>query len=144
VVDFSRDSRRGREPPLFVRVSATDWVPGGLEAEEVGAVARNLAGHGVDLVDVSSGGNSRDQQIATGPGYQVPFARSIRELSGLPVAAVGLIADPAQAEQIVADESADAVMLARAVLREPNWPQRAAHELGAEVYWARQDLRARP
>jgi 2,4-dienoyl-CoA reductase-like NADH-dependent reductase (Old Yellow Enzyme family) len=140
------DAVRGVWPesrPLFVRVSATDWVPGGLTVDEVGAVARDLAAHGVDLIDVSSGGNSRDQQVVTGPGYQVPFARSIREVSGLPVAAVGLVTEPVQAERIVADQSADAVMLARALLREPHWPQRAAQELGAEVYWAPQDLRAR-
>jgi 2,4-dienoyl-CoA reductase-like NADH-dependent reductase (Old Yellow Enzyme family) len=73
----------------------------------------------------------------------VPFARTIRERSGLPVGAVGLIGEPAQAEAIIADGSADAVLLARALLREPSWPQRAAHELGGDVYWAPQYLRAR-
>ena len=132
--------------PLFVRVSATDWVEGGLGVDEVVTVARRLASHGVDLVDVSSGGLSPRQRIATGPGYQVPFARRIRAGSGLPVAAVGLITDPAQAEQILAEGSADAVMLARALLREPTWPQRAARELGdgEAAHWPPQYLRARP
>jgi 2,4-dienoyl-CoA reductase-like NADH-dependent reductase (Old Yellow Enzyme family) len=129
--------------PMFVRVSATDWVDGGLAVDEVAEVAVQLREHGVDLVDVSSGGNSAQQKIEQSPGYQVPFARTIRERSGLPVGAVGLITEPAQAEAILADESADAVLLARAVLREPSWPQRAAYELGGDVYWAPQYLRAR-
>jgi 2,4-dienoyl-CoA reductase-like NADH-dependent reductase (Old Yellow Enzyme family) len=128
--------------PLFVRLSASDWVPGGLTVDEVAEVARGLAGHGVDLVDVSSGGNSPDQRIPVEPGYQVPFARTVRAVSGLAVAAVGLITEPAQAEQILVDGDADAILLARELLRDPNWPQRAAHELGAETYWAPQYQRA--
>jgi 2,4-dienoyl-CoA reductase-like NADH-dependent reductase (Old Yellow Enzyme family) len=129
--------------PVFVRVSATDWVDGGLTVEDVADVAATLKTHGVDLIDVSSGGISPRQRVEVGPGYQVPFARTIRERSGLPVGAVGLISEPAQAEAIVADGSADAVLLARALLREPSWPQRAAHELGGDVHWAPQYLRAR-
>jgi 2,4-dienoyl-CoA reductase-like NADH-dependent reductase (Old Yellow Enzyme family) len=129
--------------PLFVRMSATDWVDGGLDVDDVASVARELRDHGVDLIDVSSGGNSHLQKIAIGPGYQVPFARKIREVSGLPVAAVGLITAPAQAEEILVDSSADAILLARALLREPTWPQRAAHELGDDVYWPVQYQRAR-
>ena len=124
--------------PLFVRFSASDWVDGGLTVEEVTTVSADLARRGVDLFDVSSGGNSPEQQITVGPGYQVPFARAVREGSGAPVAAVGLITEPAQAEQVLVDGSADAVLLARAVLREPSWPQRAAQELRAETYWAPQ------
>ncbi len=131
------------DKPLLVRLSATDWVDGGLTVDEVAEVARDLKGRGVDLIDVSSGGNSPDQKIAVGPGYQVPFARTVREVSGLPVGAVGLITEPQQAETILADGSADAVFLARALLREPSWPQRAADELGDDVYWARQYERAR-
>ncbi len=142
VVDAVREVWPERKP-LFVRLSATDWVDGGLTVDEVAEVARRLAGHGVDLVDVSSGGNSRDQQITLGPGYQVPFARRIREVSGLPVAAVGLITEPTQAEQILADGAADAVMLARALLREPTWPQRAAAELGDDADWPVQYERAK-
>lgn len=131
------------EVPVFVRVSATDWVDGGLTLDEVADVAKDLAGHGVDLIDVSSGGNDPGQQIPIGPGYQVPLARTVRDRSGLPVAAVGLITEPGQAEQILLDDDADAVLLARAVLREPSWPQRAAQELGAEAYWAPQYERGR-
>jgi 2,4-dienoyl-CoA reductase-like NADH-dependent reductase (Old Yellow Enzyme family) len=129
---------------LFVRVSATDWVDGGLTVDEVADATAALAGHGVDLIDVSSGGNSADQRIVLGPGYQVPFARTVRERSGLPVGAVGLITEPVQAEKILAEESADGVFLARALLREPNWPQRAAAELGADLAWPPQYLRAKP
>jgi 2,4-dienoyl-CoA reductase-like NADH-dependent reductase (Old Yellow Enzyme family) len=130
--------------PLFVRISATDWVPGGLDLDETSEVAGLLAAHGVDLVDVSSGGNSPDQQISGGPGYQVPFATRIKEACGLPVAAVGEITEPQQAEKIVSDGEADALFLARELLRDPSWPQRAAYELGADVHWPEQYLRARP
>ena len=121
--------------PLAVRFSATDWVEGGLTVEEVAELAAGLPARGVDLVDVSSGGNSTGQQIAVGPGYQVPFARAVRERSGMPVAAVGLITEPVQAEKILVDESADVILLGRALLREPTWPQRAAFELGDEIAW---------
>ena len=120
---------------LAVRVSATDWVEGGLTVDEVADVAAALAGRGVDLIDVSSGGNSAAQQIAVAPGYQVPFARAVRERSGLPVAAVGLITEPEQAEKILMEESADVILLGRALLREPTWPQRAAFELGDDLPW---------
>ncbi|GCE76284.1 NADH:flavin oxidoreductase/NADH oxidase [Cellulomonas biazotea] len=117
------------ELPLLVRVSATDWLPDGLDVADVAAVAKDLAGHGVDLVDVSSGGNA-PATIPVGPGYQVPAARTIRETSGLPVAAVGLVTSPEQAEQVLVDGSADAVLLGRVALRDPSWPLRAAHRLG--------------
>jgi 2,4-dienoyl-CoA reductase-like NADH-dependent reductase (Old Yellow Enzyme family) len=129
--------------PLFVRLSATDWVDGGLDVDEVAMVARQLRDHGVDLIDVSSGGNAPEQRITLGPGYQVPFARTVREVSGLPVGAVGLITEPRQAEKILDEGSADAIFLARALLRDPSWAQRAAHELGAEVYWPKQYERAK-
>lgn len=131
------------DKPLFVRFSATDWVENGWTVEETTQLTKQLAGHGVDLVDVSSGGAVPGAQIITGPGYQVPFARDIRVGSGVPVAAVGLITEPAQAEQVLADGSADAVFLARALLREPSWPQRAAAELGGDVCWPVQYRRAR-
>jgi 2,4-dienoyl-CoA reductase-like NADH-dependent reductase (Old Yellow Enzyme family) len=130
--------------PVLVRISATDWVEGGLDLDETEEVARMLAEHGVDLVDVSSGGNSPDQEITLAPGYQVPFATRIARASGLPVAAVGLITEPQQAEKIVGDGEADAVFLARELLRDPHWPQRAAEALGADTYWPDQYLRARP
>ncbi|MGI8882026.1 MAG: NADH:flavin oxidoreductase/NADH oxidase [Jatrophihabitans sp.] len=143
VVDAVRDTVP-KHTPLFVRVSASDWEPGGLSVEDVAEVATELGQHGVDLVDVSSGGNSAAQQIPIGPGYQVPFARTIREHAGIPVGAVGLITEPQQAEKILAEQSADAVLLARALLREPSWPQRAALELGADLAWPPQYDRGRP
>jgi 2,4-dienoyl-CoA reductase-like NADH-dependent reductase (Old Yellow Enzyme family) len=115
---------------LFVRFSGTDWVEGGWTVEETSQVARWVADLGVDLVDLSSGGTAATAEIPVGPGYQVPLAAQVREQSGVPTAAVGLITDPAQAAEIVASGRADAVMLARAALREPSWPQRAAHQLG--------------
>jgi 2,4-dienoyl-CoA reductase-like NADH-dependent reductase (Old Yellow Enzyme family) len=117
------------ELPLIVRVSATDWVPGGLTVDDVALVAKELAGHGVDLVDVSTGGNVL-ADIPLGPGYQVPAAREVRATSGLPVAAVGLLDDPVLAEQVIASGDADAVLVGRGALRDPSWALRAAHELG--------------
>lgn len=129
--------------PLFVRLSATDWVEGGLTVEDVALVAKELGGHGVDLVDVSTGGNA-PAQIPVGPGYQVPAAHEVRATSGLPVAAVGLLTDPAQAEAVLVDGSADAILLGREGLRDPSWPLRAAHELGVadDAAWQPQYLRA--
>ncbi|HEY8721223.1 NADH:flavin oxidoreductase/NADH oxidase [Pengzhenrongella sp.] len=120
-----------QDKALFVRFSATDWVDGGLTVAEVTEVAKDLAAHGVDLVDVSTGGNA-PAAIPIGPGYQVPAARAVREGSGLPVGAVGLITTAHQAEQILVDGAADVVLLARAALRDPMWPLRAAHELGVD------------
>ncbi|MBX9245907.1 NADH:flavin oxidoreductase/NADH oxidase [Actinotalea ferrariae] len=118
--------------PLFVRVSATDWAEGGLTTDDVAHAVAGLADLGVDLVDVSTGGNVV-APIPVGPGYQVPHARRVAEVSGLPVAAVGLITSPAQAEGLLVDGAADAVMLGREALRDPMWPLRAAHELRAPV-----------
>jgi 2,4-dienoyl-CoA reductase-like NADH-dependent reductase (Old Yellow Enzyme family) len=131
------------DKPLFVRFSATDWVEGGWTAEETVELSKQVGVLGVDLIDVSSGGLDPRQQIPVGPGYQVPLARQVREGSGLPVGAVGLITEPQQAEQILADGSADAVLLARAVLRDPHWPLRAAAELGDDVTWPLQYERAK-
>lgn len=129
--------------PLFVRFSATDWAEGGWDLEQTVQVAADLAGHGVDLVDVSSGGLVPDVRIPVGPGYQVPFARAVREGSGLPVAAVGMITEPVQAESLLVDGSADAVLVARAALADPSWPQHAAARLGGDVHWPDQYARAR-
>ena len=130
------------DKPLFIRFSATDWVEGGWSLEDTVELSRRLADHGVDLVDVSSGGLVPDAKITLGPGYQVPFARAVREGSGLPVVAVGEITEPAQAEGILQDEAADAIMLARELLRDPHWPLRAAHALQAETEWPLQYARA--
>lgn len=118
--------------PLLVRLSATDWRPDGLATADVAAVARELAGHGVDLVDVSTGG-AAPAEIPVAPGYQVPAAREVRETSGLPVSAVGLLDDPHRAARVVRDGDADVVMVARGALRDPMWALRAAHELGVEL-----------
>ncbi|WP_062352452.1 NADH:flavin oxidoreductase/NADH oxidase [Herbidospora yilanensis] len=130
-----------RELPLFFRVSATDWLPEGEPAWTPGQtvmLAAELAARGVDLIDVSSGGNASTQRIPLGPGYQVPFARQIRAEAGVPVSAVGLITEPEQAERIVATGQADAVFLGRALLRDPYWPVRASGQ------WPAQYRRAAP
>lgn len=138
-----------QELPLFFRTSATDWLAGDAEDERVGwtgadtvRLAKELQAHGVDLLDVSTGGNVPDATIPVAPDYQVPFATAVREQTGLPTAAVGLITEPGQAERILADGRADAVLLGRQLLREPYWPRRAAHELDVTLPPARQYARA--
>ncbi len=118
--------------PVIVRVSATDWREDGLQVDDVAAVAKELAGHGVDLVDVSTGGVA-PAEITVGPGYQVPHARRVREVTGMPTGAVGLITSAAQAEQVLVDGAADVVLLGREALRDPHWPLRAAHDLGVRA-----------
>jgi 2,4-dienoyl-CoA reductase-like NADH-dependent reductase (Old Yellow Enzyme family) len=131
------------ELPVFFRVSATDWLdPQGWTADETVRLAKELQAHGVDLLDVSTGGNAAGVRIPTGPGYQVPFAARVRSETGLPVAAVGEITRPGQAEEIVAGGQADAVLLGRELLRDPHWPLWAARELGAQVQPPNQYLRA--
>lgn len=132
------------DKPVFVRISATDWAEGGWDLPQSVALARWFREIGVDLVDCSSGGLVPDAKVPVGPGYQVPFAEAVRREAGIPTAAVGLITEPAQAEQIIADGRADAVCLARAMLRDPYWPLHAAHALGADVPWPVQYLRAKP
>jgi 2,4-dienoyl-CoA reductase-like NADH-dependent reductase (Old Yellow Enzyme family) len=144
VVDSVRTAVPERTP-LLVRISATDWVEGGWGADDSVALAGLLREAGVDLIDVSTGGNA-PADIPVEAGYQVPFARRIRDEAGIPVGAVGLITEPKQAEELVADGHADAVLLARAMLRDPHWALRAAHELGVPVgdgvEWPKQYLRA--
>jgi len=130
--------------PLFVRVSATDWVDGGWDLSDTVELARRLKGIGADLVDCSSGGITPGVKIPLGPGYQVPFAAAVRAEAGIATGAVGLITQPAQAEEIVATGKADAVLLAREMLRDPYWAFHAAGALGAEAPWPVQYLRARP
>ncbi len=131
-----------KERPLFARLSCSDWVDGGFEIGQATQVAKWLQADGVDVIDCSSGGLSPVQRIPVGPGFQVPFARTIRA-AGVPTAAVGLITEPAQAEGILADESADAVFLAREFLRSPYWPREAARVLGEDIAWPKQYLRAK-
>ncbi|WP_406341188.1 NADH:flavin oxidoreductase/NADH oxidase [Streptomyces sp. NBC_01578] len=135
--------------PVFFRISATDWLTendeddrAGWTVDETVRLATELQVHGVDLLDVSSGGNAPNARITTGPGYQVPFAARVHEETSLPVAAVGLITEPQQAEKILADGQADAVLLGRELLRSPSWAQHAARELGGEVHKPAQYLRA--
>lgn len=123
------------EKPLAIRISATDWVEGGWTVIDSVQLARDLQPLGVDLIDCSSGGATPDASIPTGPGYQVPLAQQIRRESGVPVATVGAITEPEQAEEILATGDVDLVMIGRELLRNPNWPRRAAAELGAEPFW---------
>jgi 2,4-dienoyl-CoA reductase-like NADH-dependent reductase (Old Yellow Enzyme family) len=128
--------------PVWVRVSATDWVEGGLPPDEIVEFARLVKAEGIDLLDVSSGGNDPRQQIPLGPGYQVAFADRIRRETGLATGAVGMITSPTQADQIIRTGQADVVLLARELLREPYWPLRAADELHHPAIWPVQYERA--
>lgn len=118
--------------PLFLRISATDWVDGGWDIEQSVALAQAIRNDGVDLIDCSSGGSVPHARIPLEPGYQVPFARRIRAETGIATGAVGLITEPEQAEKIISGGDADIVLLARELLREPYWPRRAARELCVE------------
>ncbi|HTP27886.1 MAG TPA: NADH:flavin oxidoreductase/NADH oxidase, partial [Anaeromyxobacteraceae bacterium] len=131
------------ELPLFARLSCTDWAPGGWDWPDSVELARHLRDAGVDLVDCSSGGLVPHAKVPAGPGYQVPFAAAVRHGAGVPTAAVGLVTEPAQAEQIVATGQADAVFMARAMLRDPYWPLHAARELGVDIAWPNQYARAK-
>ncbi len=119
--------------PLFVRLSATDWVQGGWDLQQSVELARILSSREVDVIDCSSGGAVPGAKIPIGPGYQVPFAESIRREAEIPTAAVGLITDPIQAAAILESGQADLIVLARELLRDPYWPRRAAKELGVEL-----------
>lgn len=116
--------------PVFVRISATDWAEGGFGADDAVALARTLKDHGVDLIDVSTGGVLPQVTIPVRPGYQVPFADRVRNEAGIATTAVGLITKPRQALRILTHGQADAVEIGRAGLREPYWPLRAAAKLG--------------
>jgi NADPH2 dehydrogenase len=129
--------------PVGFRVSASDWVDGGWDVEQTIVLANELKRRGVDWIDVSSGGVSPLQKITLGPGYQVPFAEAVKQATGLPVWAVGLITEPQQAEDIIASGKADFIAIARGILYDPRWPWHAAAELGATVnappqYWRSQ------
>jgi 2,4-dienoyl-CoA reductase-like NADH-dependent reductase (Old Yellow Enzyme family) len=132
------------ERPMGLRVSATDWVDGGWDADQAVRFARALEAIGCDWIDVSSGGVSPKQQIPLGPGYQVHLAEQVRQAVGIAVMAVGLITEPEQAEAIVAEGKADLVALARGMLFDPRWPWHAAARLGASVEAAPQYWRSNP
>ncbi|MHB8453389.1 MAG: NADH:flavin oxidoreductase/NADH oxidase [Acidiferrobacterales bacterium] len=133
-----------KDLPVFVRISATDWTEGGWDLAQSVELARRLKAVGIDLVDCSSGGLVADARIPAGPGFQTPFATSIRHETGIATGAVGFITDPLQAEQIIATGLADAVLLARELLRDPYWPLHAARSLGVDVVWPVQYARAKP
>jgi 2,4-dienoyl-CoA reductase-like NADH-dependent reductase (Old Yellow Enzyme family) len=119
--------------PLLVRISATDWAEGGWDLEQSVALAQQLKPLGVDLIDCSSGGAVPNAKIAIGPGYQVPFAERIRREADMPTAAVGMITEPEQADEIIRQGKADMVFLAREFLRHPYWPLAAAAKLQADL-----------
>jgi 2,4-dienoyl-CoA reductase-like NADH-dependent reductase (Old Yellow Enzyme family) len=130
------------ELPLWMRISATDWAPGGWTVDESVQLARLVRDMGVDLIDCSSGGLTMQQKIELGPGYQVPFAERIRAEAGILTGAVGMITTPQQADTIVRSSQADVVLLARELLRDPYFPLHAAKALGADQQPPVQYLRA--
>lgn len=132
-----------RELPLFVRLSCVDWADNGWSLDQSVHLCQLLREVGVDLIDCSSGFVVPNEPVPFAPGFQVPFAAAIREQAAVATGAVGVITDPAQAEQILATGQADAVLLAREMLRDPYWPLHAARELGVETAWPDQYLRAR-
>lgn len=132
------------EQPLFVRISATDWVVGGWTAEDSLRLSKTLKEKGVDLIDCSSGGLAVQQQIPLSRGYQVPFAASIKQETGILTGAVGLITDAQQAEMILKNQEADLIFLAREFLRDPYFPLHAAMELEEDLHWPEQYERAKP
>jgi len=129
--------------PLFVRISASDWVEGGWEIDQSIQLAKWLKEIGVDLIDCSSGGNAAEAKVPAGPGYQVPFSQRIKKEAGIMTGAVGAITSPLQAETIIRTGQADIVLLAKEMLRNPYWPLYAAKKLNSEVDWPDQYLRAR-
>jgi len=131
------------EKPLFVRVSAHDWVEGGLTLDDTVVIARVLREYGVDLVHCSGGGMSGARPPATGPGYMIPFAERVRREANIPTTAVGLITAPELADSIIRNGQADLVALGRELLRHPHWPLNAARSLGHDVAWPKQYERAK-
>jgi 2,4-dienoyl-CoA reductase-like NADH-dependent reductase (Old Yellow Enzyme family) len=133
-----------RSKALGMRITGSDWIPGGISPDEAGLFARELRAIGFDYVCVSSGGISPQARVEPAPGYQVPFAAAVKKASGIAVQAVGMIVAPSQAEEIVTNGDADWVALARAFLDNPRWAWHAADVLGADVAYPPQYRRARP
>lgn len=129
--------------PLFVRISATDWVQGGWNEDESVQLAKILKENGADVIDTSTGGLSREQQIPVEPGYQVRFAEQIKQQTGMITGAVGLITSAQQSEAILREGKADLIFMARELLRDPYFPLRGAKELGDDVLWPSQYQRAK-
>jgi 2,4-dienoyl-CoA reductase-like NADH-dependent reductase (Old Yellow Enzyme family) len=130
------------DKPLFMRISTTDWIDGGWDLDQSVVLTERLSAVGIDLIDASSGGTRPDAVIPDTIDYQTSLATRLRERSGMLVGAVGRITDPRQADALIRGGGADAVLLARQLLRDPHWPLRAAHELGAHIAWPPQYLRA--
>jgi 2,4-dienoyl-CoA reductase-like NADH-dependent reductase (Old Yellow Enzyme family) len=130
--------------PVSIRVSGTDWAPGGWDVEQTIAFARALEARGCGAIHVSSGGLTPDQKIPMGPSYQVPLARAVKAATAMPVVAVGLITEFEQAEAILSTGDADLIALARAILYDPRWPWHAAAHFGASVRAPNQYLRSQP
>ena len=129
------DAVRMRVPEealVGLRISATDWMEDGFQPDEAEALVRAARVHGLDFVDVSTGGNTPDAPIPAGPGYQVEFAARMKRACDMPVIAVGLIANAWQAETLLAEGSADMIDVGRAVLDDPNWGWHAARDLGVK------------
>lgn len=132
-----------KDLPLFVRISASEWMEGGWTIDDSVQLARMLKTKEVDLIDCSSGGNSAASKIAAGPGYQVPFAAAVRQQAGIATGAVGIITNATQAEAILQAGEADLIFIARESLRDPHFPLHAAKELGDDITWANQYVRAK-
>lgn len=131
------------EMPLFVRISATDWVEGGWDENDSVALAKILKENEVDVIDCSSGGNSHEQKIPVAPLYQVPFSEKIKREVGILTSAVGLITTAQEAENILAEQKADLIIMARQLLREPYFPLHAAKQLNVDWQWPLQYDRAK-
>jgi 2,4-dienoyl-CoA reductase-like NADH-dependent reductase (Old Yellow Enzyme family) len=145
LVEITKATRKtiGETLPLFVRISATDWVPGGFTPDDAVKLALVLKNLGADLVDCCSGGNSPLQKIPLAPLYQVPLAEKIKKEAGVLTGAVGLITTAAAAEQLLVNQQADLVFMARQLLRDPYFPLHASKELGVEMEWPVQYVRAK-
>ena len=131
------------ELPLFVRISATDWVKGGWDENDSIELAGVLKVQGVDLIDCSTGGNSHEQKIPVAPLYQVPFSEKVKKETGILTAAVGIITTAAEAEEILQEKKADLIIMARQFLREPYFPLHAAKQLAVDLAWPDQYDRAK-
>lgn len=144
LVEIVKETRNviGENRPLFVRISATEWVDNGWNEDDSVALAKVLKDISVDVIDCSSGGNHRDQKIQTGPMYQVPFAEKVKRESGIMTGAVGMITTAIQCEEILNEGKADLIIMARQLLREPYFPLHAAHDSGVDLVWPDQYERA--
>ena len=145
LLEITKATRKtiGEDMPLFVRISATDWVPGGFDENDAVQLARLLQQQGADLIDCSSGGTSHEQRIPVSPMYQTPFAEKIKTETGMLTGAVGLITTATEAEEILSTGKADLIILARQLLRDPYFPLHAAKELGVDIPWPLQYERAK-